>query len=293
MRLVAGELSPDAVLSKDVAVRDIAPPVRRGRCHRRRCWIGTASRCAACGWSIPPDNGFVQHSRHPEGRVYGAGVPRNTPTDWDDRGRVIPPASAQGPLRRSVTPGGASFRRQRLSHAAAPAAESYPAAAMSRRRVRRAPRIAVGPDNEYGVDGKSDGHAVLHRHRRSAPTRFYRSRAYAFAQGLGLETPGELADDGVPEPLGAAENELASVMYVPTGGFGWITSGRPTAAQLPPECLISLQVTPGGGGQHRGSRRGVPAAWWCQVPSKEVPGGYTATFTDPDGHLWEAIVTAI
>ena len=47
-----------------------------------------------------------------------------------------------------------------------------------------------------------------------------RSRAHAFALALGLETPGELAEDGVPEPLRVQLNERASVMYVPTGGFG-------------------------------------------------------------------------
>ncbi len=47
-----------------------------------------------------------------------------------------------------------------------------------------------------------------------------RSRAHAFALALGLETPGEVAEDGVPEPLRVQLNERALVMYVPTGGFG-------------------------------------------------------------------------
>jgi hypothetical protein len=32
-----------------------------------------------------------------------------------------------------------------------------------------------------------------------------RSRAHAFALALGLETPGELAEDGVPDPLRARQ----------------------------------------------------------------------------------------
>lgn len=56
-----------------------------------------------------------------------------------------------------------------------------------------------------------------------------RSRAHAFALALGLETPGDLAEDGVPEPLRVQLNERASVVYVPTGGFGWTTAGRATA----------------------------------------------------------------
>ena len=69
-----------------------------------------------------------------------------------------------------------------------------------------------------------------------------RGRAYAFARALGLDTPGELADDGVPEPLRVVLNERTAVMYIPTGGFGWVTAGRPTAERGTAECLVSLQV---------------------------------------------------
>lgn len=58
----------------------------------------------------------------------------------------------------------------------------------------------------------------------------------------GGETPGELAEDGVPEPLRVQLNERTSVMYVPTGGFVWITDGRATAEPGTSECLLSLQV---------------------------------------------------
>jgi predicted lactoylglutathione lyase len=119
-----------------------------------------------------------------------------------------------------------------------------------------------------------------------------RSRAYAFARVLGLETPGKLAEDGVPEPLQVQLNERASVMYVPTGGFGWITDGRVTAESGTSECLLSLQV---------GTTREVDdlvghvdAAGGRVVSGPEQKAwGYTGTFTDPDGHLWEAIVSAI
>jgi len=119
-----------------------------------------------------------------------------------------------------------------------------------------------------------------------------RSRAYAFAQTLGLETPGELADDGVPEPLRLQLNELAAVMYVPTGGFGWITSGRPTASPTSSECLLSLQVDAPDEVDSIVGR--VEAAGGLVVSGPEQKSwGYTATFSDPDGPLWEAIVSAI
>ena len=119
-----------------------------------------------------------------------------------------------------------------------------------------------------------------------------RSRAYAFAQELGLETPGELAEDGVPEPLRVQLNERASVMYVPTGGFGWITDGRATAEPGTSECLLSLQVGTTTEVDNLVGR--VEAAGGRVVSGPEQKSwGYTGTFTDPDGHLWEAIVTAI
>nr|MDT0667659.1 VOC family protein [Micromonospora sp. DSM 115978] len=50
-----------------------------------------------------------------------------------------------------------------------------------------------------------------------------RPTSYAFYRdGLGLEPIGELADDGVPEPLQFAVNDGMRLMLIPTGGFGWI-----------------------------------------------------------------------
>ena len=119
-----------------------------------------------------------------------------------------------------------------------------------------------------------------------------RSRAYAFAVALGFETPGELADDGVPEPLRVQLNESTSLMYIPTGGFGWVTAGRPTAGSGTSECLVSLQVSTV---DEVDEMVGLVNAAGGQVVSgpEQKPWGYTGTFTDPDGHLWEAIVSEI
>lgn len=119
-----------------------------------------------------------------------------------------------------------------------------------------------------------------------------RSRAHAFARALGLETPGELAEDGVPEPLRVQLNDQAALMYVPTGGFGWITGGRPTAGSTSSECLLSLQA---GTTSEVDDILGRVEASGGRVASgpEQKTYGYTGTFTDPDGHLWEAIVSAI
>lgn len=119
-----------------------------------------------------------------------------------------------------------------------------------------------------------------------------RTRAHAFVLALGLETPGEPAEDGVPEPLRVQLNERASVMYVPTGGFGWITNDRATAEPGTSECLLSLQVSTT---SEVDDLVGLVDAAGGRVVSgpEQKAWGYTGTFTDPDGHLWEAIVSAI
>ena len=116
-----------------------------------------------------------------------------------------------------------------------------------------------------------------------------RGRAYAFARALGLDTPGEeLGDDGVPEPLQVALNERTAVMYIPTGGFGWVTAGRPTAERGTAECLVSLQVASTREVDDllaRASSGGAEIASAAQ----QKGWGYTGVFADPDGHLWEVI----
>lgn len=119
-----------------------------------------------------------------------------------------------------------------------------------------------------------------------------RSRAYAFAQALGLETPGDLAEDGAPEPLRVQLNALASVMYVPTGGFGWITAGRATTERGKSECLLGLQVGTTAEVDDLVGRVEAAGGRVASGPEQKA-WGYTGTFTDPDGHLWEAIVSAI
>ena len=80
-------------------------------------------------------------------------------------------------------------------------------------------------------------------------------------------------------------------MYVPTGGFGWITRPRHHRARD-----LGVPAQPAAGHHHRGrqpgrARRGGRRSGG--VSPEQKAWGYTGTFTDPDGHLWEAIVSAI
>lgn len=112
-----------------------------------------------------------------------------------------------------------------------------------------------------------------------------RKRAYEFYLALGFEAIGELADDGVPEPLQFELNDGIRIMFIPTGGFGWVTAGREVAEPGHAECLLTLPA----GSQaevdeiiEQARRAGAEIV---TEPAQQA-WGYTGTFADPDGHLW-------
>lgn len=114
-----------------------------------------------------------------------------------------------------------------------------------------------------------------------------RPRSFAFYRdGLGLTPVGEPADDGVPEPLRFALADGVHLMLIPTGGFGWVTGGRPTAAPGVSECLLTLPAQTEAEVDEL-TRRATEAGAEPVTPPGAQPWGYTAVFADPDGHLWQ------
>lgn len=113
-----------------------------------------------------------------------------------------------------------------------------------------------------------------------------RPTSYRFySEGLGLEAVGELAEDGIPEPLQYAVNDGLRVMLVPTGGFGWVIGDHEVAPRGQSECLVSLPAaTPAEVDALVGRARAAGAQ--VVVEPAAQPWGYTGTFADPDGHLW-------
>ena len=70
-----------------------------------------------------------------------------------------------------------------------------------------------------------------------------RQRSHRFyGAGLGFATPGEVADDGVPEPLRVEVNDALWLMLIPTGGFGWVTAGSEVATRGTVECQVGVSV---------------------------------------------------
>ena len=119
-----------------------------------------------------------------------------------------------------------------------------------------------------------------------------RATAFAFyREALGLEPVGdELGSDGIPEPLQFAVNEGLTLMLVPTGGFARYVLGgeRPVAEPWACECLLSLDA-PHPAAVDAAFARAVEAGAEAIIAPAQRPWGYTATFADPDGHLWSVV----
>jgi hypothetical protein len=113
-----------------------------------------------------------------------------------------------------------------------------------------------------------------------------RPTSFAFYQGaLELEPVGELADDGIPEPLQFVLNSGLNLMLIPTGGFGWtIGEGRVVATDAHETILVinasSIEEADARIGQ------AVAAGARITTPPTQQPWGYSGSFADPDGHIW-------
>ncbi|WP_026313727.1 VOC family protein [Actinomadura flavalba] len=116
-----------------------------------------------------------------------------------------------------------------------------------------------------------------------------RRRAYDFYRdAFGFEAFGEAADDGVPEPLQFRLGDGAVLMFIPTGGFGWVLGDRAAAPAGTSECLLSLSVASEAEVDGAVGRVGAAGGDVLAEPVRQ-PWGYTATCADPDGHLWQIV----
>jgi uncharacterized protein len=114
-----------------------------------------------------------------------------------------------------------------------------------------------------------------------------RRTSYAFyGEGLGFDAVGEVADDGLPEPLQFVLAVGVRLMLIPTEGFGWVIGDREVAARGHNECVFSL---PAGSEAEVDAlvERAVRAGAEIVTPPGSKPWGYTGAFADPDGHVWQ------
>jgi predicted lactoylglutathione lyase len=120
-----------------------------------------------------------------------------------------------------------------------------------------------------------------------------RSRSYRFyTEGLGLTSVGELAEDGVPEPLQVVINDGVRLMLIPTGGFGWTIAGRPVAEAGTIECQLTVGFDTE---DEVDSFIGLAREAGAEIISepRQQPWGYAGNFADLDGHQWMALATPI
>jgi len=113
-----------------------------------------------------------------------------------------------------------------------------------------------------------------------------RATAHRFyADGLGLEAVGEVADDGLPEPLQFVVNDGLRLMLIPTGGFGWVVGPHEVAPRGRSECLLGISAGSPADADAIVERARAAGAEVVTEPTQH-PWGYAGTFADPDGHLW-------
>lgn len=75
-------------------------------------------------------------------------------------------------------------------------------------------------------------------------------------------------------------------MFIPTGGFGWVTGNRVTAPSDQSECLLVITQADKSH-LHSFVDRARGAGAEIVMEPAEQPWGFTAVFADSDGHLWQ------
>ncbi|MEJ2890589.1 VOC family protein [Actinomycetospora aeridis] len=106
-----------------------------------------------------------------------------------------------------------------------------------------------------------------------------------YRAAFGLETVGELGDDGLPEPLQFALGADVLLVLVPRGGFGWVSAGNAVAEAGTSECLLS-RLVPTAADVDRVTETARAAGATVRTEPGDPGWGYCSTVADPDGHLW-------
>jgi predicted lactoylglutathione lyase len=119
----------------------------------------------------------------------------------------------------------------------------------------------------------------------SLPTADRRTSFAFYSEGLGFDAIGEVADDGVPEPLQFALNDGVRLMLIPTGGFGWVIGDREVAGRGQSECMFSLRAETEADVDGLVERAHQAGGEVVTQPGQQ-PWGYAGAFADPDGHVW-------
>ena len=113
-----------------------------------------------------------------------------------------------------------------------------------------------------------------------------RLAAHAFYTALGFVAVGELADDGLPEPLQFEVSVGLRVMLIPSVGFGWVIGGRKRSPRGTHECVIVIGL-PTDAAVDKLMHRAQEAGARIVMKTERRSWGYAGAFADPDGHVWQ------
>jgi len=118
------------------------------------------------------------------------------------------------------------------------------------------------------------------------PTADRRTAHDFYVAAFGLEPVGELASDGLPEPLQFVLDGDARLMLIPRKGFGWVSTPNAVAERGTSECLLSVEAATDAEVDALAERARAAGAEVVVPAGRQSWGGYAATVADPDGHLW-------
>ena len=113
-----------------------------------------------------------------------------------------------------------------------------------------------------------------------------RSVSHTFYAALGFAAFGELADDGLPEPLQFEISNGLRLMLIPRVGFGWVIGDRKRSPRGTHECLIVIGLPTQAEVDDLMHRAHVAGAEPV-IEAGQQKWGYAGAFADPDGHLWQ------
>lgn len=117
-----------------------------------------------------------------------------------------------------------------------------------------------------------------------------RQRSFRFYRdGLGLDPVGDLAPDGMTEPLQFRLSGETYLCLIPTGGFGWVLGDRAIAAPGTSECLLGFSLADAE--LITGVTESMMSAGGAVLtPPAQQPWGFESLVADPDGHAWQLYV---
>jgi predicted lactoylglutathione lyase len=113
-----------------------------------------------------------------------------------------------------------------------------------------------------------------------------RPTSYDFYQrALSLESIGDPAEDGVPEPLQFVINPGVRLMLIPRGGFGWTIGEGEVTQRGHHECFLVIGVATESDADALVAHAISHGAELIASPGHQ-PWGYVGAVADPDGHIW-------